>query len=345
MNLWTQLLLLPVLIAANAFFVAAEYAVVSVRRPQIHVLESRGYTRSAGWLARLRGRMSSTLGGIQVCITMTNLLLGWLGEPAMTRIIHVLLSPLGYALPAAWEAGISVAIAFICVTLATVILSELLPKALTLQHTLFVGRMVALPLLTILWCIYPLVWLMDRLAHLTSRALGLGPVRIEDPPMGVEELKAVAQEAGDHGSLGLQEQKLILNTLGLAGMRADDVMVPRVHVSSLDLRRTMAQNREVMEEHLYSRLPLCNGGMDHIIGIVYTKEFLAAYPEASDSSILQLICRPAVFAPTTLSLDRLLALFLEKHSRMIVLVDEYGGVDGIVTLTDVMDQLLKGEVP
>src|SRR5690606_33343540 len=96
-------------------------------------------------------------------------------------------------------------------------------------------------------------------------------------------------------------------------------------------------------QYLYSRLPLCNGSVDRVVGLVYTKEFLAAYAEAADTSVLQLIARPAVFAPSTVSLDRLLDLFLEKDSRMIILVDEYGGVDGLVTLADVMRQLLQGE--
>ena len=337
-----QLALLPLLILANAFFVAAEYAVIAVRRGQIAALKRSG-SRSAGFLVRLRENLAATLGGIQICITMANLLLGWIGEPAVTQVLMKLLSPLGMALPELYARGISTAVAFVIVTLATVILSELLPKALTLQHTLLIARYIAGPLLLILMVIRPLVWVMDRSANLLSRSLGLGEVRIEELPASIEELKAIARDAGERGSLRPQEQALILNTLGLSELSGEDVMVPRVKVAYLDLQRSMEQNREVMEQYLYSRLPLCNGSMDSVVGVVYTKEFLAAYPEGSDSPVLQLICRPAIFAPSNVTLDRLLALFLEKNSRMIILVDEYGGVDGLVTLTDVMNQLLKGE--
>lgn len=338
----SQLALLPLLILANAFFVAAEYAVIAVRKSQISSLTRRG-SRSAVWLTRLRENLAATLGGIQICITMTNLLLGWIGEPAVTRLLMDLFSIFGTALPELQTRGISTAIAFVIVTLTTVILSELLPKALTLQHTLLIARYISGPLLLVLIAIRPLVWLMDRSANLLSRTLGLGEVRIEELPASIEELKAIARDAGERGSLGPQEQALILNTLGLSDLRGEDVMVPRVKVAYLDLRRSMEQNREVMEQYLYSRLPLCNGSMDTVVGIVYTKEVLAACPEGSDSPVLQLLCRPAIFAPSNVSLDRLLALFLEKNSRMIILVDEYGGVDGLVTLTDVMNQLLKGE--
>lgn len=339
MALTTQLLLLPILIAANAFFVSGEYVTVAIRRPQISAMYDSGWRRTAGYLQRLRANIASTIGGIQVCITMTNLVLGWLGEPAMTAVIYRALTPMGWVLSPATTTAISIVLAFTLVTVATVILSELLPKALTLQHLFLVAKLVAGPLLLILIVIRPLVWLMDRTANLLSRLLGLGPIRIEETPPGIEELKAITQDA----ELGHQERALILNTLGLSDLRADDVMVPRVKVASLDLQRTMEANREVMEERLFSRLPLCNGGMDHIVGIIYTKEFLAAYPETNDSSVLQLLARPAIFAPATISVDRLLSLFMEKHSRMIILVDEYGGVDGIATLTDVMDRLLKGE--
>lgn len=338
MELSTQLLLLPLLIAANAFFVSGEYVTVAIRRPQIAAMRESGWRRTAGYLEHLRSNIASTIGGIQVCITMTNLILGWVGEPAMAAVLSRVLAPIGWILSPTTSTAVSIALAFTVVTVATVILSELLPKALTLQYLPLVAKVVAGPLLLVLIIIRPLVWLMDRMANLLSRALGLGPIRIEEAPAGIEELKAITQEA----ELGRQERALILNTLGLAELRADDVMVPRVKVASLDLQRTMQANRDVMEEHLYSRLPLCNGGMDHIVGIIYTKEFLAAYPETDDSAVLQLLARPAVFAPATVSVDRLLALFMEKRARMIILVDEYGGVDGIATLTDVMDRLLKG---
>ncbi len=337
-----SLFLLPLLILANAFFVSGEYIVIAIRRPQIAEMERRKW-RSASYMAKLRADLAATLGGIQVCITMTNLLLGWVGEPAMTRILLKVLSPLEMVIPEMVARGFSTICAFVIVTLLTVILSELLPKAMTLQHTMLIARVVSGPLVLVLHFIRPLVWVMDHSANLLSRMMGLGEVKIEDLPASIDELKAIARDAGERGTLGAKEQTLIINTLGLSKIRAEDVMIPRVKIAYLDLQRSMEQNREVMEQYLYSRLPLCNGSVDRVVGLVYTKEFLAAYAEAADTSVLQLIARPAVFAPSTVSLDRLLDLFLEKDSRMIILVDEYGGVDGLVTLADVMRQLLQGE--
>lgn len=341
-----QLLLLPVLIGMNAFFVAAEYALVAIRTSQIEPLRQRGRTTAARALSQLKGDMASAIGAIQVCITMTNLLLGWIGEPALSQVIQRLIEPLGVVIPPAVMGAVSTALGFIVVTLLTVVLSELLPKALTLQHTVFIGRFTAPPMLWIMRLITPLVWIMNGMANLTTRLLGLGPVEIEGRPLSAEEIGIIAREAGEAGSLTPRERSLILNTLALGRRRADEIMVPRVRVSYLDLHRSMQENLEIIEQRLFTRLPLCDGGMDHVIGVIDTKEFFAAYRNepATDSSVLQLITRRAVFVPAGVSLDRLLTLFREHRTHMLFLVDEFGGVDGIVTMTDVIDELV-GEMP
>lgn len=341
-----QLVFLPLLIALNAFFVAAEYALVAIRTSQIEPMRQRGYTTAARALSVLKADMASAIGAIQVCITMTNLLLGWIGEPALSAIIQRLLAPLGVVVPAAVMTVVSTAMGFIIVTLLTVVLSELLPKALTLQHTVVVGRFTAPPMLLIQRLITPLVWIMNGMANLTTRLLGLGPVEIEGRPMSAEEIGIIANESGEAGSLTVRERSLILNTLALGRRRAEEIMVPRVRVTYLDLHRSMDENLAVIEERLFTRMPLCDGGMDHVVGLIDTKEFLSAYRHEplTDTSVLQLITRRAVYVPAAVSLDRLLTLFREHHTHMLFLVDEYGGVDGIVTMTDVVDELI-GEIP
>jgi len=200
--------------------------------------------------------------------------------------------------------------------------------------------LVALPIRFICRIIWPMVWLMNVLAAGLSRVLGLR-LHIEEAPIGREEIVHIATEAGSRGMLSERERAVIVNTLNLGGAKAKDILIPRIRVAYLDLRRSMADNRAVMDEHLYSRLPLCNDGLDHVVGIVHTKEFLTAYAEAGDSSVLQLLAQPAVFVPETVTLDRLLALLLEKRARMMVVVDERGGMEGLVTLADLMQRLVS----
>ena len=341
MPFWAQLLFVPLLIGLNAFFVCAEYALVSVRGSQIDALRARGATMAARSLARLKDDMGSAIGAIQVCITMTNLLLGWIGEPAMSRLLMILFGPLAAYLSDAAFRAISISLSFVVVTLLTVVLAELVPKAVTLQYTLTSARVTATPILRIQQAITPLVWLMNRLANATTRLLGLGQVSIEDAAVTPDEIRVIASESAKAGVLTPRERELILNRLTLGRRTARQVMVPRVHVAYLDLRRSMGENLVILERNLFSRMPLCDGGMDRVVGVVYTKEFLTASQDAADDpTILSLIARPAVFVPETVSLDRLLAAFYERRTHMAFLVDEYGGVAGIVTLTDVVDELL-----
>jgi putative hemolysin len=171
--------------------------------------------------------------------------------------------------------------------------------------------------------------------------LGLGTVNIEDAAVTVEELRHITADAAESGNLTLRERTLILNSLTLGRRAAAEIMVPRVRVNYLDVQRTMKENLDAISSYLFSRMPLCDGGMDNVIGVVYTKEFLTAVEETEgDSSVLLLIARPPVFAPVTIAMDRLLARFHDDKTHLMFLVDEHGGVQGIVTLTDVVNELV-----
>ena len=338
-----MLLSVPLLIALNAFFVASEYAVVAIRPVQIAALRKRGRTIAAATMERLRADSASTIGTIQVCITVTNLVLGWLGEPAISAVLHRLLGPLAAYVPEAVWRPVTLVISFLVVTLLTVVFSELLPKALTLRFVETVASFTAVPVRWIGFVVWPLVWVMNQMANAVTLPLGLG--RIEEvegdtSQASVEELRLLATEAAKEGVLTPRERTLILNTLALNDRTARTVMVPRVQVAFLDLQNSMQDNMQVLNARLYNRLPLCNGGLDHIVGVVSTKAFLTAYHAEGDTAVLQLVADDATFAPEIATTGHLLALFNTQKTDFIILVDEYGGVAGIVTLQDVVDDLL-----
>jgi len=331
-----QLLLVPLLIAVNAFFVIAEYALVAVRSAQIEQLRAT-HPLAAAALRKLKSQMASAIGTIQICITMTNLVLGSVGEPAMTKLLLTIFSSIE---DVPGVRGVSAAVSFLIVTLLTVVLSELVPKAVTLQYTLPLAQLIAGPILFIQRALMPLVWIMNTMANLTTRILGLGPVTIGDEKITADELRHITSEAADHGNLTLRERTLILNSLTLGRRTAAEVMVPRTRASYLDIQRSMKDNLAAISSYLFSRMPLCDGGMDQVLGVVYTKEFLTAQAETDDSTVLLLIARPPVFVPVTLALDRLLQRFHDEQTHLLFLVDEHGSVKGIVTLTDVVNELL-----
>jgi CBS domain containing-hemolysin-like protein len=346
MSLAAALALVPALIALNAFFVAAEYALVAIRESQVAAMRGRRDTPAVRAVARLIETPATALAAIQICITLLNLMLGYIGEPAMSRVLGYAFAPLVRVLPAGVVHTISFVLSFLIVTLLTVVLSELLPKALTLRYVEPVARATALPIWWLSRALAPLVWVMNALANAVTRPLGLGCVEeVEKQGHTADEIRLITTEAAADGVLTPGERSLILNTLSLGKRTARQIMVSRIHVDYLDLKRTMADNLKVLERHLHSRLPLCDGGMDKVFGVVTTKEFLLAYEDEGDASVMQLLARPAVFAPETLTIDKLLPTFHHNQTQMLFLVSEYGGVEGIVTLRDVVDELLAEAAP
>ena len=345
MELRWALAAVPLLIAMNAFFVAAEYALVAIRTPQIEAIHVRGHRRAARAMSRLKADPASAIGAIQVCITMTNLLLGWIGEPAMTEVLGMLFAPLAGFVPPALFRGASFGLSFVLVTLLTVVFSELLPKALTLRYVPNVAVFTAVPVAAVLRAVRPLVWVMNAMADLVTRPLGLGSVtEMEKDWHTAAEIRQIASHAAEHGALTPQERSLVLNSLALGHRRARQVMVPRIRVVYLDLRRPMEDNRRTIHNHLHTRFPVCDGGLDRVIGWIPTKEFLAAYHADGDVNVLRLLARKPVFQPEGVTLDKLLGTFHRERSEIVFVVDEYGGVEGIVTLQDVVDEILAGLV-
>ena len=333
----------PLLIALNAFFVVSEYAVVAIRPAQLAALRNRGRVAAAAAMAQLQGNPAAAIGAIQVCITMTNLLLGWIGEPAMSTLLQKLFGP-AIRLAPALLTPVSVMLSFIIVTLLTVVFSELLPKAMTLRYVEAAASVTAVPILGIRRAVSPLVWLMNKMANLVTKPLGLGSVEdLERQAVTSEELRLMAIQAAESGAVTARERSLVLNSLGIGRQTAKEIMVPRVQVAYLNVGANMEENRRIVERRLFSRMPLCDGDLDRVIGVIRIKEFLEAYYAQGDTSVLAALADPPVFMPETVPLDGLITAFNEHRTQMIFLVDEYGGVEGLVTLRDVIDELFRQE--
>jgi len=340
----------PLFIALNAFFVVGEYAVVAARPKNVQALRARGgrHARAARAMEQLRADPTGSIGAIQVCITMTNLMLGWIGEPAMSALLLQVMGPLVEAYPRIF-APLSTALSFIIVTLLTVVFSELLPKVLTLRYVDVAIAATASPLLVVKRVTFPLVWLMNRTANAVTRPLGLGRVDAEEgEAIGratAEELRLLAEQLAADGTVSQRQRSLVLNALAMGRRTARQIMVPRVHITYLDLRWSMEKNLERIEGNLFSRLPLCDGGMDRVIGIVHAKEFFAAYQEQGATPVLNLIARPAQFVPEQASVATLIGALREANTQMLFVVDEHGGVEGLITLRDVVGELFADVAP
>ena len=338
------------LVAANAFFAAAEFALVSVRETRIQQLIV-AHRAGARTVLKLHQQLSRVVNGVQLGITVASLTLGWLGEPALARLFEVWIGSVPYA--TIYAHAIAVPVAFALITSLHVILGELVPKSLALQRAERVALAVAAPMDVFLTVTAPLTIGMSRAAGFVLRAFGTREVRhgsVHSP----DELKLIVTAAHHSGQLSPAQEEMLLNALELDNITARQVMVPRTRIFSLpsDLTMDEALTRIVDEQH--SRVPVYDPqrGPEHIIGVLYAKDLMrwtrlrlghiAAPPAAMRIAQMKIgqIMHDVLVVPETKSLLDLLGEFQLRKRHLAVVVDEFGSTAGVISVEDVLEQLV-----
>jgi CBS domain containing-hemolysin-like protein len=338
------------LVAVNAFFAAAEFALVSVRETRIQQLIE---ARRAGARAalKLHQQLGRVVNGVQLGITVTSLTLGWLGEPVLARMFESWIGSVPHAI--LYAHTIAVAVAFVSITCLHVILGELVPKSLALQKAERVALAVAAPMDVFLTITGPLTIGMSRAAGFVLRAFGTREIRhgsVHSP----DELKLIVAAARTSGQLSSEQEEMLLNALELDSIAARQVMVPRTRIFSLpsDLTLDEALSRVVDDQH--SRVPVYDPqrGPEHIVGVLYAKDLMrwtrlrlgmaAAPPAAQRISQMKIgqIMHDVLVVPETKSLLDLLNEFQQRKRHLAVVVDEFGSTAGVVSVEDVLEQLV-----
>src|SRR5882672_2394227 len=335
---WKLLLVLG-LVLINGFFVAAEFALVRIRETQLDALAFRGLRR-AKVARRILANLNSYLSATQLGITMASLGLGWAGEPIFTA----LLSPLLVSLHVGSEAmrhSISFAIGFSALTFLHITAGELAPKWTAIQHPLPIALWVAQPLKWFYIASYPFGWLLNRAAQWLLRQVGIEPVMESKRVHSEEELRLLVGTSQRHGGATILGRDIVLNALDLRRRVSREVMRPRQEIVALDTEATMAECLEVAEKTRYSRFPLCEGGdLDKTRGVVHIKDLYAIRLKARTGADLAPVARKLVYVPETARLEKLLQLFLERKLHLAIVVDEYGGTMGLVTLENILEELV-----
>jgi len=338
------------LVAANAFFAAAEFALVSVRETRIQQLIV-AHRAGARTVLKLHQQLSRVVNGVQLGITVTSLTLGWLGEPVLARLFEVWIGSVPYA--TVYAHAVAVPVAFALITSLHVILGELVPKSLALQRAERVALAVAAPMDVFLTVTAPLTIGMSRAAGFVLRAFGTREVRhgsVHSP----DELKLIVTAAHHSGQLSPAQEEMLLNALELDNITARQVMVPRTRIFSLpsDLTMDEALSRVVDEQH--SRVPVYDPqrGPEHIIGVLYAKDLMrwtrlrlghiAAPPAAMRIAQMKIgqIMHDVLVVPETKSLLDLLGEFQLRKRHLAVVVDEFGSTAGVISVEDVLEQLV-----
>lgn len=348
-----RVLVVVLLVAANAFFVAAEYALVSIRDTRIQqLIEARRI--GARTVQKLHQKLDEVLAGVQFGVTLASLALGWIGEPVVARMIEPALGNLRYA--HIYAHGIAIAVAFTLITYFTVILGEIVPKTVALQRAERVALAIAAPMDVFLTIARPFLYLMTKGARWVLRGFGSRELRrgaVHSP----DELKLIITASRHFGLVPPFQEEVIHHALELDDITVREVMVPRPDIFSVpgDISLDDAASRIIEEQH--SRVPVYDPqrGPEHIIGVLYAKDLMRwmrlrlslapGQPAAARTAKMPIsqIMRNILVVPETKPLSDLLLEFRERKRHMAVVVDEFGSTAGLVTVEDVLEQLV-GEI-
>ena len=322
------------LVALNGFFVAAEFALVKVRPTQIEPQAAEGVRRAK--IARHMVRhLDAYLSATQLGITLASLALGWIGEPAFAWIIHPLIHPFAGDNPALLH-SISVTVSFLVITILHIVLGELAPKSIAIRKAEGTALLVAYPLYLFYKVTYPAIWVLNHTANALLKLVGIQPAAEGELTHDEEELRLLLSSSNG-AQLSTQKKELLDNVFELSHRMARQIMIPRQDVVYLSTTRSLTENLRIARRSGHTRFPLCEGDLDHVIGLIHIKDI---FQRDRNFRSLQEVAREISFVPETLTLDRLLKRMRTERFHLAAVIDEYGGVSGIVTLETVIEEIV-----
>ncbi|KZB90796.1 hypothetical protein A2U94_14040 [Bacillus sp. VT 712] len=335
------MILLAVLIALTAFFVATEFAIIRIRSSRIDQLVVEG-SKNAKAAKQVITNLDEYLSACQLGITITALGLGWLGEPTVAHMLEPLFEQLGI------EGGvstiISVAIAFAVVTFLHVVVGELAPKTFAIQKAEAVTLLFVKPLIFFYKIMYPFIWVLNGSARLLTGLFGLKLASEHELAHSQEELRILLSESYKSGEINQSEFKYVSKIFDFDDRVAKEIMVPRTEVVSIDQEDTIEYILDMAKEERFTRYPIIDGDKDHIVGLLNMKEILTEIVMKDVQSIhLKDYIRPIIQVVETVSIHDLLLKMQRERIQMAILVDEYGGTAGIVTIEDILEEIV-GEI-
>jgi CBS domain containing-hemolysin-like protein len=329
------------LVLLNAFFVAAEFAMVKVRATRIAQLAEAGNVRARAAAAAQR-RLDAFLSATQLGITLSSLGLGWVGEPAFAHLLHPVFEALGIGSPRVIR-NTSVAVAFALITVLHIVVGELAPKSYAIRATERVALWVALPMRAFQFVFRPALWLLDRASEATLRLVGVTAETSGDLAHSEEELRILLAESHRHGALSGTKRELLENVIDYTERTARHVMIPRGDIAYLSLARSLEENLSVITQSVHTRFPLATSDVDQVVGMIHVKDLFNRRDALRSSEDLAVMRREILFVPETRPLDALQRDFQQRRTHMAIVVDEYGGTAGLVTLEDVIEEIV-GEI-
>lgn len=337
-----NLVWIAILIALTAFFVVSEFAIVKVRSSRIDQLIEEG-SKKAVAAKRVITNLDEYLSACQLGITVTALGIGWLGEPTIASMLRPVFHSL--AIPESFGHVLAVGIAFAIITFLHVVIGELAPKTLAIQKAELVSLYTAGPLILFYKIMYPFIWALNGSARLVTRFVGLQPASEHELAHSEEELRIILSESYKSGEINQSEFKYVNKIFEFDNRIAKEIMVPRTEIVSLAKDDTLETFLQVVKEEKFTRYPIIDGDKDHIIGLVNIKEVMTDLidEQGRGEKTLESYIRPIIRVIDGIPIHDLLVKMQKDRIHMAILMDEYGGTSGLVTVEDILEEIV-GEI-
>ncbi len=328
------------LVFLNGFFVAAEFSIVKVRFSQIHLKAEKG-DRFAKVSENIINHLDTYLSATQLGITIASLGLGWIGEPVVSKIIASTLNTLNITITKELLHSISMPLGFLIITVLHIVFGELAPKSIAIRKAESTTLAISYPLYWFFIIFRPFIWFMNSLSNLFLHIIGIEPLK-EHEIHSVEELRLLVKQSKDAGAIHEENYEIIKNAFDFTDYVAKQIMIPRQQIFAVSVKLSKEQIIKEIIENGYSRVPVYEASVDNILGVIYAKDIFKAQsinPHFDINSIIH----PAFFVIETKRISEILADFKRKHLHLAVIVDEFGGTQGIITLEDILEELV-GEI-
>jgi len=332
MSLFLELVAVAALILLNAFFVAAEYGLVTSRRTRIVELQHQGNRRARAVL-QIVGDPPRFIAAMQLGVTLTSLGIGALGEHTLTRAFDPFVATV-----------VAVVLGYLILTFLHVVIGELVPKGIALKHSESVALAVSAPVRGFFVLMKPLIWVLQRATELVLRALGLEPPGGESEVHSEAELRMLLNASAESGEIEQGEQEMLYKVFDFADKEASDVMVPRPEVVAISVDMPPEEALTAVIDSPYTRYPVYRESLDDVVGILHVRDLIKAMHDRGLAQVrIEELVRDAYIVPETKDLAALLTEFRRTNQHMAIVVDEYGAMEGIVTLEDLLEEIV-GEI-
>lgn len=331
-----NLFMIALLVALTAFFVATEFAIIRLRSSRVDQLVVEG-RKNALAVQRVTSNLDGYLSACQLGITITALGLGWLGEPTVEKLLLPVFE--FWHMDSELSHLLAFLIAFVAVTYIHVVIGELAPKSFAIQKAELISFAVAKPIIWFYRAMYPFIWVLNGSANLLIRLFGLKPAKEHEEAHSEEEIQIILNDSLVSGKINNTEYGYVNRIFAFDEMLAREIMVPRTDMAVLYLNRTMNENLDIIRKEKYTRFPVAGDSKDNIVGMVNTKQLFLEFQDHNGFD-LQTVMHPVMSVSEVLPVKTLLRRMQQERVHIAIVVDEYGGTSGMVTIEDILEEIV-----